>query len=194
MDSRSYTTEHSDAPTPGTDASKRKPPTSKASTKSTTGRASKTRKTGTSTFDGQQIVCGVIESRGVSPTVGLAALNLDTCEAMLCQISDNQSYVRTLQKLRVSEPSVVLVPAYGNNSSSTLHRSIAEALGEEVPLEEVEHRFFSEAAGLDYIKQYSLAEDVAAMKHSASGNFYAVCCFAAVRRVLIGSAMTDMAR
>jgi DNA mismatch repair protein MSH4 len=187
MDGRSYTTDRSDASTTRTSASKRKTP-SKSGSKSTSGRATKTAtKTGTSSFNGRQIVCGVIESRGVSPTVGLAVMDLDTCEVTLCQISDNQSYVRTLQKLSVCEPALVLVPAYGGggNASSTLHRCIAEALGDGAPVEEVEHRFFSEAAGLDCIKQYALAEDVAAMKHSASGNFYAVCCFAAVSRVLI---------
>ena len=192
MDDRSHP---SDAPTTRTSTSKRKTAASKSSSKSTTGRASKTAtKTGTSTFNGQQIICGIIESRGVSPTVGLAVMNLDTCEATLCQISDNQSYVRTLQKLSVSEPSLVLVPAYGNNSSSTLHRSIAETLGDGSPIEDVEHRFFSEAAGLDYIKQYALVEDVAAMKHSASGNYYAVCCFAAVSWVLICPCCANVVR
>jgi DNA mismatch repair protein MSH4 len=186
MASGSYTTDRSDAPTTRTSASKSKT-SSKSGSKSTSGRATKTAtKTGTSTLNGQQVICGVIESRGISPTVGLAVMNLDTCEATLCQISDNQSYVRTLQKLTVCEPALVLVPAYGNsNASSTLHRSVAEALGEGAPVEEVEHRFFSEAAGLDYIKQFALAEDVAAMKHSASGNFYAVCCFAAVSWALV---------
>jgi DNA mismatch repair protein MSH4 len=122
----------------------------------------------------------------VSPTVGLAVMNLDAAEATLCQISDNQSYVRTLQKLRVYEPSIILVPRYGNNSSSTLHHSISETLGDGSPLQDIEHSYFSEAAGLDYIKQYAFAEDVAAMKHSSSGNFYAVCCFAAVRWLLLG--------
>jgi DNA mismatch repair protein MSH4 len=184
MDGHSSTTGGSGTPGSRASGSQRNTAmTSKTSAKSTTGRASNSRtKTGTSPFNGQQIVCGVIESRGVSPTVGLAVMNLDTCEATLCQISDNQSYVRTLQKLRVSEPSIVLVPVYGNNSSTTLHHSIAETLGDGAPIEEVEHRFFSEAAGLDYIKRYALVEDVAAMKHSASANFYAVCCFAAVRR------------
>jgi DNA mismatch repair protein MSH4 len=188
MDARS---ERSDAPTART--TKSRTAASKSSSKSTSGRASKAAtKTGTST--GEQIVCGIIESRGVSPTVGLAAMNLDTCEATLCQINDNQSYVRTLQKLRVSEPSVVLVPVYGNNPSSTLHRSISETLGERVPIEEIEHRFFSEATGLDYLKQYALAEDVAVMKHSASGNFYAVCCFAAVRPALMAVCAADAIR
>jgi DNA mismatch repair protein MSH4 len=117
----------------------------------------------------------------VSPTVGVAVMNLDTAEVTLCQIGDNQSYVRTLQKLRVYEPSIILVPLYANNSSSKLHLSISESLGDVSVLQEIEHRYFSESAGLDYIKQFAFVEDVAATKHSVSGHFYAVCCFAAVR-------------
>lgn len=45
--------------------------------------------------ESQQIICAVNEGRGVSPTVGLAFINVSTGEAVLSQISDNQFYVKS---------------------------------------------------------------------------------------------------
>jgi DNA mismatch repair protein MSH4 len=41
--------------------------------------------------------------------------------------------------------------------------------------------------GLDYIQQLAFAEDVEALKTAVSGNYYAVCCFAAVSAVSLPS-------
>jgi DNA mismatch repair protein MSH4 len=49
--------------------------------------------------ENQEIICAVSESRGVSPSVGMAFLNLDTGEAVLSQFSDSQTYVRTIHKV-----------------------------------------------------------------------------------------------
>ena len=68
-------------------------------------------RTGVSTLgvENQEIVCAVSESRGISPTVGLAFVNLDTGEAVLSQIGDSQTYVRTMHKLMVLNPSNILI-------------------------------------------------------------------------------------
>lgn len=69
-------------------------------------------RTGLSTLgvENQEIVCAVSESRGVSPSVGLAFLNLDTGEAVLSQFSDSQTYVRTVHKVCVSHlPAALLL-------------------------------------------------------------------------------------
>lgn len=60
-------------------------------------------RTGMSTLgiENQEIICAVSESRGVSPSVGMAFLNLDTGEAVLSQFSDSQTYVRTVHKVSV---------------------------------------------------------------------------------------------
>ena len=42
--------------------------------------------------------------------MGLGFVNLSTPAAVLCQIVDNQTYVKTLHKLSVLEPTTVLVP------------------------------------------------------------------------------------
>jgi DNA mismatch repair protein MSH4 len=44
----------------------------------------------------------------------------------------------------------------------------------------VDRRYWSEAAGLEYIQQLAFGEDVEAIKVAIGGNYFATCCFAAV--------------
>ena len=140
-------------------------------------------RTGISTSASQEIICAVIESRGVSPVVGIAFLNLTSAEAILCQISDSQTYVRTIQKISVYEPYLVLVPAYAHNVSSKLHGFIEENLTQVSAVQEIDRRYFSESAGSDYVQQLAFLEDVEVLNMSIKGYFFALCCFAAVVNV-----------
>jgi DNA mismatch repair protein MSH4 len=140
-------------------------------------------RTGASTvgFQNQQLVCAVTESRGISPTVGLAFINLDTGEAALSQISDSQTYVRTINKLRVYAPSQILIPSTASDPPSKLFSIIEEDLDTiNAGLIPVDRRYYAETTGLEFIHQLAFAEDVEAIKITIGGNYFAVCCFAAV--------------
>ncbi|UKZ79791.1 hypothetical protein TrVFT333_007553 [Trichoderma virens FT-333] len=61
--------------------------------------------------DSYDVVCAVSEARGVTPTVGIATVNLSLGEVTLSQICDNQSYVKTIHKLQLACPSrIVFMP------------------------------------------------------------------------------------
>jgi DNA mismatch repair protein MSH4 len=155
--------------------------TSRPKTSHSVGRLSVARpRTGKSSVYDGPIVCAVTESRGVSPTVGIALLNLASGEAVLSQISDTQSYVRTIQKLSVYEPSEILVPIYATNVISKLNVCIEENLSHLGALKYVNRRYFAETTGLEYIQNLAFSEDIEALKVSVSGNYFAVCCFSAV--------------
>jgi DNA mismatch repair protein MSH4 len=127
----------------------------------------------------------VAESRGISPTIGLAFVNLDTGEAVLCQICDSQTYVRTIHKLKVYGPSEILIAATAASPKSKLFSIIEENLediGSKLTL--LDRRYWAETTGLEYIQSLAFKEDVEAIKVSVAGNYYAVCCIAAVRLVL----------
>jgi DNA mismatch repair protein MSH4 len=149
-----------------------------------TGRPSTARpRTGASTIGvpDQELICAVTESRGISPTVGLAFINLDTGEAALSQISDSQTYVRTLNKLRVYSPSQILVPSTVANPPSKLYCILEENQQDiNANLISVDRRYYAETTGLEAIHQLAFTEDVEAIKISIGGNYFAVCCFAAV--------------
>ncbi|KAI9693834.1 MAG: MutS protein msh4 [Bathelium mastoideum] len=129
----------------------------------------------------QQIICAVSESRGVAPTVGLAFVNLDTGEAALSQICDNQTYVRTLAKLAVYCPSQILIMSTAVNPKSKMFCTIEDhldAFSSDIVL--LDRRYWAENTGFDYIQQLAFAEDVEAIKLAIGNNYFAVCCIAAV--------------
>ena len=149
-----------------------------------TGRPSTARpRTGLSTLgaENQEIICAVSESRGVSPVVGLSFVNLDTGEAVLSQINDSQTYVRTIHKLIVFNPTTILVVSSASDPKSKLFSIIEDSLDDlDSNIRLLDRRYWAETVGLEYIQQLAFAEDVEAIKTAVSGNYYAVCCFAAV--------------
>jgi DNA mismatch repair protein MSH4 len=157
-----------------------------------TGRPSTARlRTGASTVartEAQHVVCAVAESRGISPTVGLAFVNLDTAEAVLCQICDSQTYVRTIHKLKVYGPSEILIVSTAASPRSKLFSIIEENLediGSKLTL--LDRRYWAETVGFEYLQSLAFKEDVEAIKISVTGNYYAVCCIAAVSGVPRGA-------
>ncbi|KAI7199787.1 hypothetical protein D0869_10288 [Hortaea werneckii] len=140
-------------------------------------------RTGYSTLgaENQEIICAISESRGVSPTVGLAFVNLDTGEAVLSQISDSQTYVRTIHKLMVYAPSTILIVSTASNQKSKLFSIVEDALLElNSSIVLLDRRYWAETTGLEYIQQLAFRDDVETIKTAVSGNYYSVCCFAAV--------------
>lgn len=137
------------------------------------------RKAATSTITGdQQIICAVTESRGVSPVVGLAFVNLYTAEASLCQISDTQTYERTLQKLHVYEPTQLLIANTATKPASRLFSLLGTETDARVtPLE---RKYWAENDGIEYIQELAFREEVEAIKVCIGGKYYAICCLAAV--------------
>jgi DNA mismatch repair protein MSH4 len=160
--------------------------TSRPRTRRSTARPGTARpRTGASTIarvEAQQVVCAITESRGISPTVGIAFVNLDTGEAVLCQICDSQTYVKTVHKLIVYGPSEILIVSTAASPKSKLFSIIEENLEIiESELTLLDRRYWAESAGYDYIQSLAFPEDVEAIKTSVKGNYYAVCSIAAVR-------------
>lgn len=164
--------------------------TSRPRTRPGTGRPSTARpRTAASTIaraESQHMVCAVAESRGISPTVGLAFVNLDTGEAVLCQINDSQTYVRTMHKVRVYCPSEILIVRTASSPKSKLYSIIEEGgddIGYKITL--LDRRYWADSAGYDYIQTLAFKEDIEAIRISVQGNYYAICCVAAVCGLLI---------
>ncbi|KAF8851467.1 DNA mismatch repair protein-like protein MutS [Acephala macrosclerotiorum] len=134
--------------------------------------------------ESQQIICAVSESRGVSPTVGLSFVNITTGEAVLSQICDNQFYARTLNKLQVFEPTVILIiSTCGPPNPSKMYLVIEEnIIGATITL--VDRKYWAESAGLNFIQQLAFVEDMEALKVAVDGNFFATCCFAAALKYI----------
>ena len=138
-------------------------------------------KTAISTMTGneQQIICAVSESRGISPIVGIAFVNVSTTEAVLCQISDNQTYTKTEQKLQVYEPSEILFMSTSVQPKSNLYLVVENNL-DNIRIQPIDRKYWEETKGMEYIEQLAIREDLDSVKVCLDGNYYATCCFAAV--------------
>ena len=177
----SVTTSNSSGPQNGRST----PRPSTSMTRPTTSRSRNRPRTATSTTGGgdQQIICAISESRGLSPIVGLALVNLSTTEAVLCQISDTQTYSRTIHKLCVYEPTELLFMNTAAQSSSKLHTILHDSVVENnlrIRITTIDRKYWAETTGIEYIQRLAFKQDVEAIKVSLEGNYYATCCFAAV--------------
>ena len=114
--------------------------------------------------------------------MGLAFVNFTTTEAVLCQISDNQTYVRTIHKLFVYQPTEILFVNTAAQPKSNLYATVEANLPilPHTRIVVIDRKYWSETAGLEYIQQLAFKQDVEAVKVSVGGNFYATCCIAAV--------------
>ncbi|KAI5271768.1 hypothetical protein E4T47_04890 [Aureobasidium subglaciale] len=136
-------------------------------------------------LESRQIICAVSESRGIAPTVGLAFINLDTGEAVLSQIPDTQSYVRTLHKLAVFSPSQILILNTTSNPKSKLFSLIEENLDDlNSNMTLLDRRYWAETTGIELIEQFAFVQDVDSIKMSVDGNYFSVCCFAAAMKYI----------
>lgn len=131
---------------------------------------------------GQEIICAISESRGISTTVGLSIVDPDTGEAVMCQICDSQTYVKTIHKLELYAPSKILVSKTFVDQNSKLLSIIDDKIDEwQTTLTILDKSYWSERAGLEYIEQLAIQDDVEVIKSGAQGYFFAICCISAVR-------------
>lgn len=146
-------------------------------------------------------VVALLEGRGVSREVGLAALDKDTGSCVLVQIADCQTYVKTLHQLHLHPPLIILVPdtflltqdsafvnsasgastgRRGKGSGSTLTATslLVDYVREEFPcaaIEPVGRKYWNDAGGLEFVMQLCLEDDERpATILAASNKYYAL--------------------
>jgi len=147
-------------------------------------------RTGVSTIgvEYRRIICAISESRSqTKPSVGVAMIDLDSAEAILCQLSDGYNYARTKQKLMVYCPSIILYPNTIDDRLIICLEDIIKEFGAEAI--KYDRRCWTEEIGLDYIQQLSFIDRIESIKIAVGNNYYAVCCFSAVRRINVQKAM-----
>lgn len=132
-------------------------------------------------YGDHELICAVCESRGISPTVGLSFVSTSTSEAVLCQITDTQTYARTCHKIKVFAPTEILYMSTAADSKlvSILVENIV-GHDSDVELTVLDRKYWTENSGYEYIQHLALPEDLESLKVSLSGNYFALCCFSAV--------------
>ncbi|KIY64938.1 hypothetical protein CYLTODRAFT_438032 [Cylindrobasidium torrendii FP15055 ss-10] len=117
-------------------------------------------------------VVAILEGRGITREVGMAALDKDTGRVMLVQVADCQTYVKTLHQMHIHTPYMILVPdtffsaadaamlPSGKRAGST--SMLLEFIAEEfpgVPIEPVGRKYWNEANGLEFVQQLCVDDD-----------------------------------
>ncbi|KAF8168490.1 muts domain V-domain-containing protein [Crassisporium funariophilum] len=130
-------------------------------------------------------VIALLEGRGVSREVGIAALDKDTGKVMLVQVADCQTYVKSLHQMHLHNPCLVLIPdtflsasdaalaPSGKRSSST--SLLVEYIRDEFPgvqIEPVGRRYWNDAGGLEFVLQLCIEDDERAGTVLAVSNKY----------------------
>ncbi|KDQ55011.1 hypothetical protein JAAARDRAFT_181849 [Jaapia argillacea MUCL 33604] len=133
-------------------------------------------------------VIAVLEGRGISREVGIAALDKDTGRAILVQLADCQTYVKTLHQMHLHSPSLIIIPdtflgltdaslassTKRSSSTSLLVRCIQEEFPG-VPIETILRKYWNEKVGLEFIHQLCVEDDErAATLVAASNKYYAL--------------------
>lgn len=131
--------------------------------------------------DAQNIICAVSEARGVSPSVGVAFVNTSLGEATLSQICDNQSYVKTIHKIQLADPTKIIFmsTACPPTASSALFNTI-EDIVPGAGLEPFDRSAWTEESGTECIETLAFEDDIEPLKVATEGKYYAIASFGAV--------------
>ncbi|KAM0425519.1 hypothetical protein ACHAPT_009308 [Fusarium lateritium] len=131
------------------------------------------------------VICAVSEARGVSPAVGIACVNASIGEVLISQISDNQSYVKTIHALQVAAPSRILFTstACPPNKPSNLY-SLATDLVSDAQIVAQDRSAWCESDGLECISNLAFKDDIEPLKVATQGKFYAISCLAAAMKYI----------
>ncbi|KAK0197948.1 muts domain V-domain-containing protein, partial [Armillaria mellea] len=128
--------------------------------------------TAASTRHDASYVIALLEGRGISREVGMAALDKDTGRVMLVQLADCQTYVKTLHQMHLHNPCLILVPdTFLSASDASLLPSgkrarttslLVEFIHEgfpSVPLEPIGRKYWNELSGMQFIDQLCVEDD-----------------------------------
>lgn len=89
-----------------------------------------------------------------------------------------------MHKLHVYGPSEILIPSTAADPKSKLFSIVEDGLYDlRGTITLVDRRYWAETTGLEYLQQLALPDDAEALKIAASGQYFAVCCFAAVGHI-----------
>ncbi|KAL8388866.1 hypothetical protein RB595_008986 [Gaeumannomyces hyphopodioides] len=144
-------------------------------------------------YEGRTIICAVAEARGVAPPVGIAIIDIELGQATLCQVADTQCYVHTIHKIRVHEPSHILVISSNVTPEKSMLCGVLEEEMVGANMVPLPRRYWTEEIGRDYIDKLAFPDDIDALKVSVEGKFFALCSLAAAFKYVESEASVRIA-
>ncbi|KAI8891327.1 hypothetical protein K501DRAFT_166658 [Backusella circina FSU 941] len=133
------------------------------------------------------IVMAITEGRGIAIEVGICVFNTSSCECILYQFADTQSFTRTLHMIYLRDPQKILMPSSSINPIKTQLYQLIELHYPNVSLIVLPRRSFSEDTGLDCIKSFALHEDRATLLLGLNSKYYCLSAISAAFKYVMES-------
>jgi DNA mismatch repair protein MSH4 len=137
-----------------------------------------------------KVVCAISEGRGSATVVGLCFLIVGTSECIICNIVDSQTYIRTLQKLDVFDPTEILMPIASCGIGSTQPSSgggagksklcmLIERYFPGAKLVPTNRKEYNASLGIECLTKWTAPEEVEGLSFELSSKYYTACAAAA---------------
>ncbi|KAH3676021.1 hypothetical protein WICMUC_002317 [Wickerhamomyces mucosus] len=123
----------------------------------------------------EKISCTIFELGRAEAVVGMCFINFTTGEIILSDVLDSQTYVRTIHKLQIYEPSEIVVPQNLLEAGTKLTTIVRANVSQEVKILGMEKRKFNREDGISFIDRYSFPKDIIYMKNVLHDRSNALC-------------------
>lgn len=129
-------------------------------------------------LDSGHWVIALIDSRGPSGEVGIAAMSSLTNECIVVELSDTARFTRALRFLIIREPALMITC---DTPNSRLWPILSEAFPS-IPLQKYPRNWFNDRAGKDAIGRYAVKESHEHLNMILARRFYALAAFGSLVR------------
>ncbi|KAI8145098.1 muts protein 4 [Fennellomyces sp. T-0311] len=124
-------------------------------------------------------IMALAEGRGVAAEVGVCLIHVTTGECILSQVSDSQSYARTLHKIHLNDPHKILIANTALEAGASQLYQLIEHHFPDTGVIAVPRKYFNDDAGMKAIRDFGLSEDAAALLLGLSTKYYCLAAAAA---------------
>ncbi|KAI7906727.1 muts domain V-domain-containing protein [Cokeromyces recurvatus] len=133
-------------------------------------------------------IMAITEGRGVAIEIGICIFDMNSCEVIICQLADSQTFSRTIQKINLNDPQEILMPTYtttvdNDDTSAEDSSKLSQLLKMHFPfisIHSIPRKCFNDEIGKQYICTYGLQEDIPGLLVGVSTKYY---CLAAISGV-----------
>ena len=124
---------------------------------------------------GERVICAICEGRGAATVVGLCFIITATNECILCNIVDSQTYIRTLQKLDVFDPTEILMPASSHSAGKSKLYSLIENYFGGARIVPTARKQYNASAGMDYLVKWAFPGETETVSYELSDKYFTAC-------------------
>ncbi|KAI9487454.1 MAG: muts domain V-domain-containing protein [Benjaminiella poitrasii] len=137
-------------------------------------------------------IMAITEGRGVPIEIGICIFDMNSCEAIISQLADSQTFSRIMHKVNLNNPHKILIPActtatenrdspsHSTESNDNKLSQLLKMHFPHIPIHFMPRKYFNNEVGRQYICDYGLQEDIPGILVGVSTKYY---CLSAISSV-----------